>query len=177
MPKWAIRLAFAHGTKFPTAASCRSQGRVSVPVWLIMVTPPRTDSSFCSYNNVSRDLMLPDSCWLYIRITWMPIKIFNFWYFLTHSPKKICITIYNLLKTYTYMSLMKCLFSYKSLWRALEDDSAVIQSNFVIDWWCLFTVFVLVLLFLFVSQKKKYLTELHTLIYLWWPSSVMPSLI
>ncbi|KAD3640478.1 hypothetical protein E3N88_29701 [Mikania micrantha] len=31
-----LRQAFAHCGKFPTAASCRSLGRVSVPVWLII---------------------------------------------------------------------------------------------------------------------------------------------
>ncbi|KAL2225196.1 UNVERIFIED_CONTAM: hypothetical protein Sindi_3011000 [Sesamum indicum] len=54
-----LRQAFAHCGKFPTAASRRSLGRVSVPVWLIILSdqlliialtqaPPRADSSFCS---------------------------------------------------------------------------------------------------------------------------------
>ncbi|KAG9438462.1 hypothetical protein H6P81_021585 [Aristolochia fimbriata] len=55
-----LRQAFAHCGKFPTAASPRrSLGRVSVPVWLIILSdqlliialtraPPRADSSFCS---------------------------------------------------------------------------------------------------------------------------------
>uniref|UniRef100_A0A6N2ND82 Small ribosomal subunit protein uS7 domain-containing protein n=1 Tax=Salix viminalis TaxID=40686 RepID=A0A6N2ND82_SALVM len=64
-----LRQAFAHCGKFPTAASRRSLGRVSVPVWLIILgpatdhrlgkllphqlanqtrAPPRADSSFCS---------------------------------------------------------------------------------------------------------------------------------
>ncbi len=33
-----LRLAFAHCGKFPTAASRRSLGRVSVPVWLIILS-------------------------------------------------------------------------------------------------------------------------------------------
>ena len=33
-----LRQAFAHCGKFPTAASRRSLGRVSVPVWLIILT-------------------------------------------------------------------------------------------------------------------------------------------
>ncbi len=33
-----LRQAFAHCGKFPTAASRRSQGRVSVPVWLIILS-------------------------------------------------------------------------------------------------------------------------------------------
>ncbi|KAJ4734120.1 hypothetical protein LUZ62_012944, partial [Rhynchospora pubera] len=65
-----LRQAFAHCGKFLTAASRRSLGRVSVPVWLIILSdqlliirlgkllphqlanqtraPPRADSSFCS---------------------------------------------------------------------------------------------------------------------------------
>ncbi|KAJ4731560.1 hypothetical protein LUZ62_010479, partial [Rhynchospora pubera] len=65
-----LRQAFAHCGKFLTAASRRSLGRVSVPVWLIIPlgpatdhrlgkllphqlanqtrAPPRADSSFCS---------------------------------------------------------------------------------------------------------------------------------
>ncbi|TYG76188.1 hypothetical protein ES288_D03G093700v1 [Gossypium darwinii] len=54
-----LRQAFAHCGKFPTAASRRSLGRVSVPVLLIILSdqlliialtraPPRADSSFCS---------------------------------------------------------------------------------------------------------------------------------
>ena len=33
-----LRQAFAHCEKFPTAASRRSLGRVSVPVWLIILS-------------------------------------------------------------------------------------------------------------------------------------------
>ncbi len=33
-----LRQAFAHCAKFPTAASRRSLGRVSVPVWLIVLS-------------------------------------------------------------------------------------------------------------------------------------------
>ncbi len=33
-----LRQAFAHCGKFPTAASRRSLGRVSVPVWLLIVS-------------------------------------------------------------------------------------------------------------------------------------------
>ena len=33
-----LRQAFAHCAKFPTAASRRSLGRVSVPVWLIILS-------------------------------------------------------------------------------------------------------------------------------------------
>ncbi len=33
-----IRQAFAHCGKFPTAASRRSLGRVSVPVWLLILS-------------------------------------------------------------------------------------------------------------------------------------------
>ena len=33
-----LRQAFAHCGKFPTAASRRSLGRVSVPVWLIILS-------------------------------------------------------------------------------------------------------------------------------------------
>ena len=33
-----LRQAFAHCGKFPTAASRRSLGRVSVPVWLIVLS-------------------------------------------------------------------------------------------------------------------------------------------
>src|SRR6476619_2032488 len=34
----AVRPAFAHCARFPTAASRRSLGRVSVPVWLIVLS-------------------------------------------------------------------------------------------------------------------------------------------
>ena len=34
----SLRQAFAHCAKFPTAASRRSLGRVSVPVWLIILS-------------------------------------------------------------------------------------------------------------------------------------------
>ena len=33
-----LRQAFAHCVKFPTAASRRSMGRVSVPLWLIILS-------------------------------------------------------------------------------------------------------------------------------------------
>ena len=33
-----LRQAFAHCARFPTAASSRSLGRVSVPVWLIILS-------------------------------------------------------------------------------------------------------------------------------------------
>ena len=33
-----LRQAFAHCARFPTAASRRSPGRVSVPVWLIILS-------------------------------------------------------------------------------------------------------------------------------------------
>ena len=33
-----LRQAFAHCAKFPTAASRRSMGRVSVPLWLIILS-------------------------------------------------------------------------------------------------------------------------------------------
>ena len=33
-----LRQAFAHCAKFPTAASRRSLGRISVPVWLIVLS-------------------------------------------------------------------------------------------------------------------------------------------
>ena len=39
-----LRQAFAHCAKFPTAASRRSMGRVSVPLWLIILPlKPATD--------------------------------------------------------------------------------------------------------------------------------------
>ncbi len=34
----SLRQAFAHCVKFPTAASRRSMGRVSVPLWLIILS-------------------------------------------------------------------------------------------------------------------------------------------
>ncbi len=34
----SLRQAFAHCARFPTAASSRSLGRVSVPVWLIVLS-------------------------------------------------------------------------------------------------------------------------------------------
>ena len=34
----SLRQAFAHCARFPTAASRRSLGRVSVPVWLIVLS-------------------------------------------------------------------------------------------------------------------------------------------
>ncbi|RYR11507.1 hypothetical protein Ahy_B04g069025 [Arachis hypogaea] len=54
-----LRQTFAHCRKFSTAVSRRSLGRISVPVWLIILSdqlliialtraPPRADSSFCS---------------------------------------------------------------------------------------------------------------------------------
>ena len=33
-----LRQAFAHCAKFPTAASRRSLGRISVPVWMIILS-------------------------------------------------------------------------------------------------------------------------------------------
>ena len=33
-----LRQAFAHCAKFPTAASRRSMGRISVPLWLIILS-------------------------------------------------------------------------------------------------------------------------------------------
>ena len=52
----SLRQAFAHCARFPTVASCRSSSRVSVPVWLIVlsttwivalraVTPPTSQSA------------------------------------------------------------------------------------------------------------------------------------
>ncbi len=38
IPQALLRQAFAHCGKFPTAASRRSLGRVSVPVWLIILS-------------------------------------------------------------------------------------------------------------------------------------------
>ncbi len=40
LPPYAVllRQAFAHCGKFPTAASRRSLGRVSVPVWLLILS-------------------------------------------------------------------------------------------------------------------------------------------
>ena len=35
-----LRQAFAHCARFPTAASRRSLGRVSVPVWRIILSDP-----------------------------------------------------------------------------------------------------------------------------------------
>ena len=37
-----LRQAFAHCARFPTAASRRSLGRVSVPVWLIILSDQLT---------------------------------------------------------------------------------------------------------------------------------------
>ena len=36
----SLRQAFAHCAKFPTAASRRSLGRVSVPMWRIVLSDP-----------------------------------------------------------------------------------------------------------------------------------------
>ncbi len=40
-----LRQAFAHCGKFPSAASRRSLGRVSVPVWLIILSDQLQDKS------------------------------------------------------------------------------------------------------------------------------------
>ncbi|KAK8972892.1 hypothetical protein V6N11_057398 [Hibiscus sabdariffa] len=44
-----LRQAFAHCGKFPTAASCRSLGRVSVPVWLIILSDQLLIIALVSY--------------------------------------------------------------------------------------------------------------------------------
>ncbi|GKG41860.1 hypothetical protein Tco_0473611, partial [Tanacetum coccineum] len=44
-----LRQAFAHCRKFPTAASRRSLGRVSVPVWLIILSDQLLIIALVSY--------------------------------------------------------------------------------------------------------------------------------
>ncbi|TYI86932.1 hypothetical protein E1A91_D04G101400v1 [Gossypium mustelinum] len=44
-----LRQAFAHYEKFPTAASRRSLGRVSVPVWLIILSDQLLINALVSY--------------------------------------------------------------------------------------------------------------------------------
>ena len=44
-----LRQAFAHCGKFPTAASRRSLGRVSVPVWLIVLSDQLSVVALVSY--------------------------------------------------------------------------------------------------------------------------------
>ncbi|KAL3622921.1 ribosomal protein S12 [Castilleja foliolosa] len=44
-----LRQAFAHCGKFPTAASRRSLGRVSVPVWLIILSDQLLIIALVSY--------------------------------------------------------------------------------------------------------------------------------
>ncbi|TYH76745.1 hypothetical protein ES332_D04G108200v1 [Gossypium tomentosum] len=44
-----LRQAFAHCGKFPTAASRRSLGRVSVPVWLIILSDQLLINALVSY--------------------------------------------------------------------------------------------------------------------------------
>ena len=44
-----LRQAFAHCGKFPTAASRRSLGRVSVPVWLIILSDQLRIVALVSY--------------------------------------------------------------------------------------------------------------------------------
>ncbi len=45
----SLRQAFAHCAIFPTAASRRSLGRVSVPVWLIILSDQLTISALVSH--------------------------------------------------------------------------------------------------------------------------------
>ena len=44
-----LRQAFAHCARFPTAASRRSLGRVSVPVWLIILSDQLTITGLVSH--------------------------------------------------------------------------------------------------------------------------------
>ncbi|CAN6453907.1 unnamed protein product [Victoria cruziana] len=44
-----LHQAFAHCRKFPTAASCRSLGRVLVPVWLIILSDQLMIIALVSY--------------------------------------------------------------------------------------------------------------------------------
>jgi hypothetical protein len=44
-----LRQAFAHCARFPTAASRRSLGRVSVPVWLIILSDQLTISGLVGH--------------------------------------------------------------------------------------------------------------------------------
>ncbi len=44
-----LRQAFAHCARFPTAASRRSLGRVSVPVWLIILSDQLAISGLVSH--------------------------------------------------------------------------------------------------------------------------------
>ncbi len=44
-----LRQAFAHCARFPTAASRRSLGRVSVPVWLIIFSDQLAISGLVSH--------------------------------------------------------------------------------------------------------------------------------
>jgi hypothetical protein len=44
-----LRQAFAHCARFPTAASRRSLGRVSVPVWLIVLSDQLPISDLVSH--------------------------------------------------------------------------------------------------------------------------------
>jgi len=57
-----LRQAFAHCGKFPTAASRRSLGRVSVPVWLIILSDQllidALVSSYLTNQLIRRELIL-----------------------------------------------------------------------------------------------------------------------
>ena len=48
-----LRQAFAHCAKFPTAASRRSLGRISVPVWLIILSDQLSVFDLVSHYPVS----------------------------------------------------------------------------------------------------------------------------
>src|SRR4029078_5350270 len=58
-----LRQAFAHCARFPTAASRRSLGRVSVPVWLIVLSDQLRIVALVSFyltNKLIRRGLVPD---------------------------------------------------------------------------------------------------------------------
>ena len=59
----SLRQAFAHCARFPTAASRRSLGRVSVPVWLIVLSDQLRIVALVSFyltNKLIRRGLVPD---------------------------------------------------------------------------------------------------------------------
>ncbi len=63
-----LRQAFAHCGKFPTAASRRSLGRVSVPVWLIVLSDQLLIVALVSHyltNKLIRRELIPRQCKLF----------------------------------------------------------------------------------------------------------------
>ncbi len=69
-----LRQAFAHCARFPTAASRRSLGRVSVPVWLIILSDQlcivALVSRYLTNKLIGRETLLNRNSFLHFTMRW-----------------------------------------------------------------------------------------------------------